>query len=371
MGQRRPSFLKRHRLASYAVVGCLGLASVLYILGHSRSSESQFVQPGSDWTTTGFEVHIPDLTSPSQFGSDSDLNGRPVYPYSVVKGGVRSIQELQDAISRDPVVKAHYSDFNLAKSRIIRLQTAKTAYVSYRINKDVFWTKKKIKLATGEKLITDGANYARTRCANRISEKPQQKTSPYEPSEEAFNTPLRPPSGELMQIPLPPTLAAKNAPSPEIGPVVFLPPSSGGGVIVPPIPIIFPSGSPANPPHQNKPPSPPAGGTPPNPAGPVGGGVTPNPNPSPNPPNPNGPPPAGGGAPSPLPPLGGGGGATYPPPPLGGGSPMPPPGGEPPMPLTPPWTGDTPPTPVPEPGTLLLVSSGLASLLACRKKFRK
>jgi hypothetical protein len=38
-------------------------------------------------------------------------------------------------------------------------------------------------------LITDGTNFTRTRCANMLSEVPQRKISPNEPTPEALDTP--------------------------------------------------------------------------------------------------------------------------------------------------------------------------------------
>jgi len=88
------------------------------------------------------------------------------------------------------VVAAHFSDFSGPKSRIVELKADRAAYVSYRINDKVYWTKKKVKLAKGEKLLTDGANYARARCGNRISEVSQAPTSAEEPAHAFLDTPI-------------------------------------------------------------------------------------------------------------------------------------------------------------------------------------
>ncbi len=119
---------------------------------------------------------------------------RRVYPYSVVRGGVHSVQELRSAIRRDPVVARHYSDFKLDKARLIEARADRDFHVSYRMGKEIFWTKKKLKVAKNEKLITDGATFTRTRCANVLSEVLPGKTSPNEPGPEVFKTPAPPPS---------------------------------------------------------------------------------------------------------------------------------------------------------------------------------
>jgi hypothetical protein len=114
---------------------------------------------------------------------------RRVYPFSVVDGGVHSVQELRSAIWRDPVIAKHYSNFKLDRARIIEAQADGDFHVSYRIGEEIFWTKKRLKVAKGERLITDGMNFARTRCANVLSELPRAKTSPDEPTSEVLDTP--------------------------------------------------------------------------------------------------------------------------------------------------------------------------------------
>jgi len=115
---------------------------------------------------------------------------RLIYPYSVIPGGVRSVQELKLAILADHSIASHYSDFDFSKFRIIRLEAEKTAYVAYRLNDEIFWTKGKLKLRSGEELITDGVHYARLRCGNGISEDPHGETSPKEPPPDLLDTPL-------------------------------------------------------------------------------------------------------------------------------------------------------------------------------------
>ena len=85
---------------------------------------------------------------------------------------------------------AHFSDFSATSSRIVTLKANKAAYVSYRVKDKVYWTKKKVKLAKGEELITDGTHYARSRCGNRISEVSQSPTSAEEPSHALLDTPV-------------------------------------------------------------------------------------------------------------------------------------------------------------------------------------
>jgi len=118
-------------------------------------------------------------------------NRRPVYPYSIIPGGVLSVAELRSAVANDSVVAAHYAAFDLAKARVFQLQEARAVYVSYRRGDDVFWTSKKLRLAVGETLITDGQHTSRTRCGNQISDIPRTPISLVDdPLPQTLDTPL-------------------------------------------------------------------------------------------------------------------------------------------------------------------------------------
>jgi hypothetical protein len=169
---------------------------------------------------------------------------RLVYPHSVISGGVHSDQELALAEWTDPVVREHYSDFNLKKFRVVLLPAEKKVYVSYRIKDAVFWTRKKIRLAQYEPLITDGVHYARARCGNRISvsEMAPEKISllelPAAELEAMLPAPVSLPlltsatKGELEYLsPKPPAASEQTVPTP-----------SGPGV-----PIVFVGGTPTGP----------------------------------------------------------------------------------------------------------------------------
>ena len=125
---------------------------------------------------------------PAEF-SPAGLSPRPVFPYSVVPGGVRDAQELQKAASSDPVVGKHYSDFRIGKARSIQLDRPLAMYVSYRRNNQVFWTRYKMMIPAGETLISDGENLARVRCGNRLSPVAAKPVAATEPDKEELETP--------------------------------------------------------------------------------------------------------------------------------------------------------------------------------------
>jgi hypothetical protein len=117
-----------------------------------------------------------------------------VYPYSVIPGGVRNVAELRDAIAHDPVVAAHYGDFRLSNSHVIQLDRARLLHVSYRIGGHIYWTKRRMNLAKGETIITDGVRMARTRCGNLAADVIPDTTQPpalsAEPTAESLDTPV-------------------------------------------------------------------------------------------------------------------------------------------------------------------------------------
>ncbi len=108
-------------------------------------------------------------------------NGRLVYPYSVVPGGVASADELREAAAHDPLVAEHYAGFNYARARVIQVDRPRLVYLSYRKGGQIHWTRKQASLHPGEKLITDGKITARERCGNQVSVLPQANTAPDEP----------------------------------------------------------------------------------------------------------------------------------------------------------------------------------------------
>ena len=138
------------------------LIVTLVAIRHSRPDDSIAVSvpapPETSWQAA--MDFSPASTSASR---------RVVFPYSVIPGGVRDAGELQSASSKDPVVAEHYSDFRLTRAHTLRLDRPTLMYVSYRLNNRVYWTRRPVTIPAGETLISDGQNYARVRCGNRLS----------------------------------------------------------------------------------------------------------------------------------------------------------------------------------------------------------
>jgi len=129
---------------------------------------------------------------------------RFVYPYSVIPGGVVSREELVNVMASDRVVAEHYARFAVNEAKIVHADQTQLVHVAYRIGDKVFWTSRKLKIPKGEALITDGKDFARTRCGNRVSAVPQEPVSEEEPAIETFDVPVlaRVDAPELGNVPV-------------------------------------------------------------------------------------------------------------------------------------------------------------------------
>jgi hypothetical protein len=122
-----------------------------------------------------------------------DESPRTVYPFSVISGGVYSAEEVAEAVATDPVVNAHYSGVTPAAMHVETVDAPRAAYMSYRIGDQIYWTKRRIALHDGERMLSDGSVTIRARCGNRLSDEPMVPTSDAEPPVEAFEGDPAPP----------------------------------------------------------------------------------------------------------------------------------------------------------------------------------
>ena len=169
------------------------------------------------------------------------IEGRPIYPYSVVPGGVKDARELKWAADHDPVIATHYAGFDYDHARIVRLVLARTVFVSYRIGNKVYWTRRRVKLKKGETLLTDGKITARTRCGNRVEEIPQVAYSASEPPAMKFDEPMPALGPATENPPVPYVSSLQERPGPGLGPApplsLYEPFETGSWVPISPPPL--------------------------------------------------------------------------------------------------------------------------------------
>jgi len=193
---RRNRFIRRSLATLFVAVLTAGVST--FALRYFSPSLFRASQP----TPHIFPQPEPSHDSAASVDEISEAqSSRPIYPYSVVPGGVEDAKELKWVAEHDPIVAAHYAGFNYARAQVVRLTLARTVYVSYCIGNRIYWSRRRITLKKGEKLLTDGRITARTRCANRVEEAPQQQASPNEPPVEKFEEPVRSGEGTAMKAP--------------------------------------------------------------------------------------------------------------------------------------------------------------------------
>ncbi len=225
-------------------LGALAVLTLGTFLVWGALSSSSLVQVAPSYVSSFRSSVSQDLSATS---IDENQARRKVYPYSVIPGGVESAADLRSSVTHDSVVAKHYEDFEVEKTRVVRLHQDRLLYVSYRLGNGVFWTKKRLLLPKGEAVITDGVHLARTRCGNRLSEAPagpvlaagpEFEAGPPEVAEEFPGAAemVGPPALAVGPVPTsaPPTTSASPPGSP-------LPP--GGGIIVPPVAPVVGGGS--------------------------------------------------------------------------------------------------------------------------------
>jgi hypothetical protein len=185
---RKPRFWRFEALAVLAFVALLGWSFLKPGATSSAGSRDQQIRRDG---AVASPFAFPPLAIFTAFRDRDLASRRPVYPYSIIPGGVASAAELRAAVAHDPVVAAHYAAFDLANARVFQVQEARAVYVSYRKGDDVFWTSKKLRLAVGETLITDGQHISRTRCGNQISDVPRLPVSlAGDPEPQTLDTPV-------------------------------------------------------------------------------------------------------------------------------------------------------------------------------------
>lgn len=264
--RRRKSRRCRQRRRFTLLAALIGvILSFGLILYHLAPSSSWSGSSNPSWERGDPSHNLAVLASQPLWSAPASPSRRLVYGYSLVPGGVRTPQELEQASEHDPLLAEHYAGFDYRHAKVVQLDAPKLVYLSYRMKGKIYWTKGKHPLRKGEKLISDGKITARTRCANRVSESAQKGILSEEPPAELFEVPVFPGAG-TPQLPYPGALEAEgvNRPFPEfvpLGPATTAGLPGGWGfppLFPPPLPgACTPAGEKPNPKKKNPCPGPP------------------------------------------------------------------------------------------------------------------
>lgn len=169
--------LRRRLRLPMAIACALSLQALVY----SRFSNRPVVAP-----IPGAAVSSSHEFEPLIRAAVSPRLSRPVYRLSVIRGGAYSAEELRQALDSDEVAARHYDVFERASLRIEPSPFKQPVYVSYRMGNSIYWTKHTVSLPPGETLLTDGTNYARARCGNRVALQPQAPVEAQGPAPEVL-----------------------------------------------------------------------------------------------------------------------------------------------------------------------------------------
>jgi hypothetical protein len=217
---RRNRFYRRALLAVAFVLGGLAGAALLPFDFSSYLASSFSSHPAPEWKNADIHRDLALSAGPDSNSTGVTVKARPVYPYSLVPGGVHDPKELEEAFERDSVLAAHYRGFDFHRARVVQLAQDKTVYVSYRIAGKVYWTTKRVVLHRGEKVITDGKMTLRTRCGNQVSETARQEVSPKEPPIAKMEEPMKVDGGAVVPYPVNFDSALTRPDFPSFGPAL-------------------------------------------------------------------------------------------------------------------------------------------------------
>lgn len=168
---------RRRLLAPALIAGALCLQAVIYTRLSTRREPAR--NPDAALPAAHEAEPLARAAFPGRLG-------RPVYKLSVIPGGAYSPEELKQALDADEVAARHYAVFQRASLRTEPSPFVQPVYLSYRVGDAVFWTARPVALAPHETLLTDGANFARVRCGNRVAVTPQSPVQGASPAPEVF-----------------------------------------------------------------------------------------------------------------------------------------------------------------------------------------
>ena len=103
------------------VLGGLVGAALLPFDFSSFLASSFKSHPAAEWTNSDVRRDLAFSATPGADPDGPSKEARPVYPYSIIPGGVHDPKELERVFERDPVVAAHYRNFDFRRARVLQL----------------------------------------------------------------------------------------------------------------------------------------------------------------------------------------------------------------------------------------------------------
>jgi len=187
---RHPSRKGRHAGTKFLVV-LLFAATAAITWQFARQPVSSSPYASLKPSPIGLNQAVPSGSANREYSAFiAGRPSRPAYLYSVIPGGIASVDELRLAMDRDPVVAREFQGFDFQRAHLVQVSEKQSMHVAYRMGDKVYWTRKKVALHPGETLICDGKIVARTRCGNRIAMTPLGPPAIVDPVEADFNEPL-------------------------------------------------------------------------------------------------------------------------------------------------------------------------------------
>lgn len=149
------------------------------------------------------------------------------FRYSLIPGGVNSIEEFRTLVANDLLLATEFKNFNWSKAHIITVNKDTCFYMTFRRDDKIRYTKSCVPVKAGELGITDGTVTVLMRCGNTVSWSPQEPSDDLPPT--LLVTPILPPVTTE-----PPLIFTDN--TPDFPPIPPTPGPEPNGTIFPVIP---------------------------------------------------------------------------------------------------------------------------------------
>jgi len=155
----------RRRRYLFVILMMVAFAAVLYFLGCQTSGHPEKPKPNVSQNTIQKEPVKQDF-------EDASFEDSGKWYGLCKKNSVHSVDDFRKTVAEDPVLKAHFANFNWGNVQMGKLEKKTPAYVHYRKNDTIFRKKTPITLPAGDGYITDGTTTVRTMCCNSYSAAP-------------------------------------------------------------------------------------------------------------------------------------------------------------------------------------------------------